>query len=278
MFQDVDETLRALLIADVPIDRTEVDITFDRPTREWSSRLTRPAVNLFLFDIRERTDFRDDAWQVRTRENGTFERTRAPRRVDLSYLVTAWTKEAEDEHRILGRVLPAMYRNTQVPPALLRGALTQTQTPVLARVMTSDHVAKPADFWGVMDNEFRVALTWVITAPLDVFAPQEGPLVTTAILSVGEESTSERERFVRVGGLVVQKGNPAEPVPFTRIQVMGTGSSATADAEGEFVFGWVPEGKQKWRIEAPGQEPFEVSMDVPSNAYIVEVPSPKKAK
>lgn len=278
MFQDVDETLRALLIADVPIDRTEVDITFDRPSREWSSRLTRPAVNLFLFDIRERTDFRDDAWQVRTRENGTFERTRAPRRVDLSYLVTAWTKEPEDEHRILGRVLPTMYRTSQVPPAMLRGTLTQAQTPVLARVMTSDHVAKPADFWGVMDNEFRVALTWVITAPLDVFAAQEGPLVTTTILGIGDAAQEERERFVRVGGLVVKKGSDGEPVPFARLQVMGTGSSATADAEGSFTFGWVPEGKQKWRIEPPGQEPFEVAIDVPSASYIVEVPVPKKAK
>ncbi len=33
MFNDVDETLRAILIADVPINRTEIDIAFDRPTR-----------------------------------------------------------------------------------------------------------------------------------------------------------------------------------------------------------------------------------------------------
>ena len=34
MFQDVDETLRAVLLADVPIKKAEVDIAFDRPTRE----------------------------------------------------------------------------------------------------------------------------------------------------------------------------------------------------------------------------------------------------
>lgn len=275
MFQDVDETLRAVLLADVPIDRTEVDIAFERPTREWSSRLTRPAINLFLFDIRERTDFRDDTWQVRTRENGTYERTRGPRRVDLAYLVTAWTKEPADEHRILGRLLPAMYRTSQVPPAMLRGALAQATIPVLSRVMTADHVAKPADFWGVMDNEFRVGLTWVLTVPIDVFAPQDGPLVTTTILTLGEATSEERERFVFVGGIVTVKGSDGEPLPFTRLQVVGTGSSATADADGTFQFGWVPEGKQKWRIEPPGRAAYEVSVDVPSPAYVIEVPAKK---
>ena len=42
MFQDVDATLRALLLADVPIKKAEVDIAFDRPTRDWSSRLSKP--------------------------------------------------------------------------------------------------------------------------------------------------------------------------------------------------------------------------------------------
>ncbi|MFQ5382433.1 MAG: Pvc16 family protein, partial [Dehalococcoidia bacterium] len=56
MFSEVDESLRSLLIADVPLDPASVDITFERPTREWSSRLSRPTVNLFLADVRERTE------------------------------------------------------------------------------------------------------------------------------------------------------------------------------------------------------------------------------
>ena len=276
MFQDVDETLRALLLADVPIDRSEVDISFERPTREWSSRLTRPTLNLFLFDVRERLDFREDTWRVQAKENGKFERTRGPRRVDLAYLVTAWAKEPADELRILGRVLPSLYRSLQIPAAFLRGSLAQSDTPLLGRVMTADHIAKPADFWGVMDNEFRVALTWVITSPLDVFAPTDGPLVTTSTFSYGESVSEERERFVRVGGIVHIKGDEASPVAYARLQVNGTGSSATAGEDGRFVFGWVPGGKQSWRVEVPGREPFDITIDVPADNYAVEVPKAKK--
>ena len=64
MFSDVDETLRSHLISDMPIHGGEVDIEFDRPTREWSSRLSKPTLNLFLFDVRERPEFRDSNQRV----------------------------------------------------------------------------------------------------------------------------------------------------------------------------------------------------------------------
>lgn len=274
MFQDVDESLRALLVAEVPVDRAEVDISFERPSREWSGRLTRPTINLFLYDLRERVDFRDDSWKVRAVENGRFERTRGPRRVDLSYLITAWTKEPADEHRILGRVMPVLYRHTQIPPDVLRGAAAQATTPILARCMPSDHVAKPADFWGVMDNEFRVALVWVITTPVDVFAPTEGPLVTTATTLVRDTGGEGIDRFLRIGGVVHERGDVAAPIAYTRLQVMGTGASASSGPDGRFVFHWLPPGKQTWRVEAPGREVFEIEVDVPSPTYNVEVGAP----
>ncbi len=51
MFADLDETIRDLLIKNVPIDLTEVDISFEAPDREWSGRLSRPTVNCFLYDV-----------------------------------------------------------------------------------------------------------------------------------------------------------------------------------------------------------------------------------
>src|SRR3972149_11967002 len=108
MFQDVDETLREVLAADVPIRKPEVDIAFERPTRQWASRLSRPTLNLFLYQIREREELRDDAPLISRDENGNAVKRKPPRRMDLAYLVTAWTQEAADEHRILARVLASM--------------------------------------------------------------------------------------------------------------------------------------------------------------------------
>ena len=53
MITDVDEALRELLLQEIAIKGNEVDIKFDQPKREWSSRLNKPTINLFLFDLRE---------------------------------------------------------------------------------------------------------------------------------------------------------------------------------------------------------------------------------
>ena len=55
---------------DVPIKKAEVEIAFDRPTRDWSSRLSKPTLNLFLFDVRERAGRHRGRWARRRRARG----------------------------------------------------------------------------------------------------------------------------------------------------------------------------------------------------------------
>jgi hypothetical protein len=271
MFNDADETLREILLSDVPVDRTEVDITFERPTREWSSRLSKPTLNLFLFDIRERVDFRDDEWVITRTPDGRTVRSRGPRRVDLSYSVTAWTKEPDDEHRILGRVLACMYRQNQVGGEVLKGALASATVPVYVRCMPPDYLAKPADFWGVMDNELHASLTWVTTVPLDVFAPIAGPMVVTRELQYTATGTEGKETFVKVGGVVHQKGDRLAGIPSVRVQVVGTGYEVTTGDDGTFILPRVPAGEQTWRVEPPEGKPFERKVTVPSASYDIEI-------
>jgi hypothetical protein len=42
MMDDLDETLRKLLLREQPAKNCEVDIQFHRPRREWSANLSRP--------------------------------------------------------------------------------------------------------------------------------------------------------------------------------------------------------------------------------------------
>ena len=53
MISDVDEALRNLILDSLTVSRQNVDIKYDLPSRDWASRLNRPTINLFLFDIRE---------------------------------------------------------------------------------------------------------------------------------------------------------------------------------------------------------------------------------
>ena len=63
MIADLDETIRQLLIAEIPIRNGEIDIKFDQPKREWSARLTRPTINFFLYDVRENVILRRHQWE-----------------------------------------------------------------------------------------------------------------------------------------------------------------------------------------------------------------------
>src|SRR5690554_802287 len=105
MFTDLDETIKQLLIAELPIRNGEIDVSFDQPKREWSARLTRPAVNLFLYDVKENATLRRHQWEqsgngARANGNGAaaFHKKRTPFRLDCFYMLTTWAAEAEDEH------------------------------------------------------------------------------------------------------------------------------------------------------------------------------------
>ncbi len=48
MLSDLDESLRQLLIRRGDLTPAAVDISFDIPTRDWSTPVTKPTVNLYL--------------------------------------------------------------------------------------------------------------------------------------------------------------------------------------------------------------------------------------
>lgn len=272
MFNDVDETLKQLLIAEVPIDRAEVDITFERPTREWSGRLSKPTLNLFLFDIRERLELRDTTFMMSRMADGRGERRRPARRVDLSYMVTAWAREPEDEHRILGRVLACMYRFEKAPEEVLQGYLRDAPEDLLVRALPPDHLARPHDMWGVLDNELRSSLTWVATAPVDAFVPIVGPLVRTAEVTFSGTAGDNRETFPPiVGGIVHAPGDPLAGLANVRVSLQGTAHQATTNAEGKWVFLRVARGEHVLVAEAPDGRRAERRISVPSETYDIEL-------
>src|SRR5688500_20169224 len=62
MLADLDETLRGILKSELERHGFDgIEIAFDAPTREWSGQLSAPAVNLFLYDMRESDDERQSA-------------------------------------------------------------------------------------------------------------------------------------------------------------------------------------------------------------------------
>ncbi len=271
MISDVDEAIRQLLIADVPLPVGEVDISFERPTREWSSRLSRPTLNLFLFDVRERLEFRDTNDIRSLTADGRMMSRRPPRRIDLSYVITAWAKEPADEHRVLSRVLASMFRTLEMTNGSLGGELDGSDYPVLLRIMPPDYLAKPADLWGVLDNDLHASLTWVATAPLHPVAPFVGPIVRTRELRVGNAASDERESFFEIAGVVWRDGDPAATVPGVRVSVVGTAVQTTTEADGVFRLQPLSAGTYVLRADMPAGEAHDRPITIPSSTYDISI-------
>lgn len=176
MIHLVDEALRKLLIYEIDIKENEVDIQFDQPKREWSSRLSKPTINLFLFDLRENLRLRGaEQYTTISRPDGTSEVRRNPVRMDLRYLMTSWVKEAEDEHLLLSSAIMGLLRNPFLPSHCLSEQLKNQPTPIALDVATFPPEVGPVDkfseIWGVLDNEMRPGILVTITLSIDPYKP-----------------------------------------------------------------------------------------------------------
>ena len=181
MIQDLDDTLKELLVRKVPIDTSSIDIKFDMPTREWATGVSRPTVNAFLYDLRENHELRSSERSL-TRSGAVGIERRAPVRMDFTYLITAWTADVADEHQLLGRLLLALLRYPVLPDEVLKGAM-QTQ-PLHAWIAQPERTPHAWDFWGVLEGRLKAGISYVVTASLEPFPDEEFGLVTEKILKL----------------------------------------------------------------------------------------------
>lgn len=275
MFADLDESIRQLLILHVPLDPSEIEISFDTPDREWSGRLTRPTVNCFLYDVRENVKLRKIGWETRRDvASSTGTRFRPPMRVDATYQITAWSRAREDEHRLLWRLMLALARFPTLPGAVLQGDLVTSQPmPIPTSVAQPDQMpANYADLWQALDNRIRPVLTYVVTLVLDPEISFTRPLTLKAP-SVGVEGFDrrEQEKVALVQGRVRDREDRQRAIAGALVVLAETGDRVLTDEEGSFAFPNVERGKVTLIVRAQGRAEAAKLVAVPSPDYDLEV-------
>jgi hypothetical protein len=187
VIHDVDATLKELLVQKMPLDVSAVDVIFDMPNRDWSGRVTKPTLNLFLYDVRENHELRSHQRSL-VRNGAVGSERQGPVRMDLTYLISAWTTDMSDEHQLLGRVLTTLLRFPLLPDDVLKGSLVSQPLPVQGWIAQPDRTPNPWDFWGNMENRMKAALNFVLTASFEPYEAQEVRLVTTSIVNVHQSA------------------------------------------------------------------------------------------
>lgn len=232
MISELDETIRQILIREGQFDPSQIDISFDIPNREWSQGISRPTLNCYLFDIRENLHLRHQGQTIDG--HGTPAASRRPTniRYDLTYLLTAWTRAVEDEHRMLWRALQVLGRLPTLPQEFLQGILQEHVAPIYASTARPDNVLKsPAEFWSALENQIKPSLSYTVVLSMDREAIPAGPPVSSIILQVRQPGT-ESDTLFWFGGTV--RGQNGEPISGATVHVEGRGQQATTDNNGRF--------------------------------------------
>lgn len=271
MISDLNESIKRLLIRRGSLDPTEIDIKFEMPDREWSASISKPTVNIYLYDVRENHQLRGTEWTVTRDENGRATRKKNPSRIDVSYLITVWTSDIADEHSLLWHVLRTLSKYPELPGELLSEQLAGQDCPIRASTAQPDGLfSNPADFWSALDNEIKASISYVVTLPLDTDIAFTAPVVRTKIVDY-KPPDAEAERLVQIAGTVHKKGKQAEGIPDVRVVAMEIGMTTLTDAQGQYSFPKVAEGKYTFQVLIAGKKVQEATMVIPSASYDLEV-------
>jgi hypothetical protein len=274
MFDDLDETIRQLLIAEMPLKNGEVEISFDQPKREWSARQSKPTLNLFLYDVRENNTLRQPQWErlPGNGNTGQAQLKRSPFRLDCTYMLTSWASVPEDEHLLLTRCMLALLRFPILPEDRLVGSLRNPPFDIQAVLARHDRLTNPAEVWSALDNELRPSVSYIVTVALDPWKEITTPVVRTRTLRTGQSITLPRRKeltentvneMLLVGGQITDSGREGVPAADIEVAIKGTGLFAKTDPEGRFVLGSLPPGSYTLVAWPPKGKPKEKKISIP---------------
>ncbi len=240
MLEHVDAALESLLRARVPLSAQDVDVSFETPTKEWSARLNRPTVNLFLWDLKRSTEQARSGMQ-RTERDGVPSTRMAPPIIELRYLITAWTQDHRDERALLSGLLRSVLASRQIAATFL--------PPELAHELLTLRLARtgetPLDVFKLIDNTMKAALDVALVTPVDLGldTPLATP-VTEIGIRIGDMTTPGRTVDVRrVAGEV--------RVPALGAIVRSPRSATVVNESGRFLIAAAPGDEITLEIDPP---------------------------
>lgn len=181
MILETDQALLAVTKTRV-LGNAAVTVTFDPPARPWIQALKTPAVNFFLFDIRENTHRRDVMYEQVRDEGGKVVGHRPPAaRYDLHYTVTVWGAPIAMEHRILALVLRCFGALPTIPRPLLPEPLAQLPYDVHLTTAAGTKRSMFLNLAGEVKVGFELTATVAMPAPdLPAAKPVSQAQVTVA--------------------------------------------------------------------------------------------------
>ena len=255
---DLDEGLRSLLRSELRRHGFDgVQISFEAPSREWAGKLTGPAVNVFLYDVREARDRATSSPEPR----GDVLLS-PPLRLALTYGVTAWTKAVEDEHRVLSQVLAILFSHARLPDDVLG------ERPSAVRGPVETAVGRPredkADFWNAVGGQYKASIDYTVQILIESGTRFErGPEVRTRTIRMrrSDARATAVEELHGLGGTVHDARG--EPVAQAWVALPDIGVWAASDDAGRFRLPRVTAGTHQVYVRTIAGQEIRATVTVP---------------
>jgi hypothetical protein len=301
MIDVFDNLLRHLFLTRIDEVKDEAQIRFQPPDDDWRTYvknltvLGKPvnSINVYLADIRENRILRSTE-RVRDIQNFTVTDQPHPRRIDLHYLITAWSPATPttsieptlDELSLLYKVIGALMNSEPLiatdiyaPNPLPVGfppVIADVELPTV--ILPVDGFPKIAEFWGTFGtvHPWKPIVYIVATLPVVLNKESLGPMVTTRVTEYRlQNSTLPSEMIIEIGGSVAAAG-VAVAGAWVRIEDLAASPLrlAVTDENGRFLFGGLQPGTYVLRVRAQGFSEVTQTVDVPSASgnYDVQLP------
>lgn len=200
MLHLIDDALEALVRS--RMGGAGVDVSFRAPDGDWSVGISRPTLNLYLWDLRPSEEGGAGIETVVTEDGRTVRRPALPR-VELRYLATAWASEERDEHQLLGTLMAVVAHPQDIPPDLLPAPF-QSLRPLPSVALATREPGDRADFWTALGGRYHAGIDLLVRATVDPGTTWKvGPPTDTVELGVSDRREAERtSRRRRVAGTV----------------------------------------------------------------------------
>ena len=249
MLADLDGALRQLLRDELASHGFNgVEVAFDAPSREWSASISKPTLNLFLYDLRETAGTASRDWSER-RSNGEARLERPPLRIDCTYSITAWARAVQDEHRMLSQVLAVLLAHERLPAEVL-GKLADQPDTILTKIGRAK-AEGTAEFWSALGGQYKLSLDYVVTLACDPGVTlRRGPEIRTQTVRTLDKDAPRpvATELHRAAGIV--RRADGSPVAGAWLVLPDVGAFATSEAQGRFAFSRVSAGTHRCECRA----------------------------
>lgn len=224
----IDESLEGFFRASVPLGATEVDVSFEAPDREWSAKLVRPTINMFLWDIRRSAQRGRAGLEEFERDGETMRRMVLPV-VEFRYLITAWTSDHGDERALLAGVMRSLLAHSHLPLEFLAEGFDTLRQPSLLMARAGEqHV----DVFRALEGQLKPSISMIVISDIDTeLGRPVGPEVTSLDLSVNDPDGVSSSPPRRIAGEAPGAAGAA---------VRGPHGAATVNPTGRFLIQAVP--------------------------------------